>query len=133
MSPRFVPRVAAVLATTDMDPAALVLEITEGIFIRDGKRAMTVLGELKTLGVRLALDDFGTGYSSLSYLRQFPVDILKIDRTFTADLVHDEASHAVVTKVIELAHMLDLSVVTEGVETAAQRAEAATLGSEFYQ
>ncbi len=92
-----------------------------------------VLTDLKELGVLLALDDFGTGYSSLSYLKQFPVDILKIDRTFTADLIHDQASHAMVTKIIELAHMLDLSVVTEGVETAAQCAAASLLGSEFYQ
>jgi EAL domain-containing protein (putative c-di-GMP-specific phosphodiesterase class I) len=95
------------------------------------KRALVALNELKALGVLLALDDFGTGYSSLGYLKQFPVDILKIDRTFTADLVHDEASHAIV--IIELAHILDLSVVTEGVETAAQCTEGDTLGREFYQ
>jgi EAL domain-containing protein (putative c-di-GMP-specific phosphodiesterase class I) len=111
----------------------LTLEITESAFVQDPKRALVVLNELKALGVRLALDDFGTGYSSLSYLKRFPVDILKLDRTFTADLVHDQASHAIVTKTIELAHMLDLSVITEGVETAAQCAEATTLGSEYYQ
>jgi EAL domain-containing protein (putative c-di-GMP-specific phosphodiesterase class I) len=133
MAPDFVAMVADVLTSTGTNPNLLTLEITETAFIRDPKRALVVLNELKALGVLLALDDFGTGYSSLSYLKQVPVDILKIDRTFTADLVHDPASHAIVTKVIELAHMLDLSVVTEGVETAAQCAEAAMLGSEFYQ
>ena len=83
-----------------------------------------MLSDLKALGVLLALDDFGTGYSSLSFLKHFPVDSVKIDRTFTADLVHDPASHAIASKMIELAHLLDLSVVTEGVETAAQRDEA---------
>jgi diguanylate cyclase (GGDEF)-like protein len=133
MAPDFVATVVDVLRSTGTKPSLLTLEITETAFIRDPKRALVILNELKALGVLLALDDFGTGYSSLSYLKQFPVDILKIDRTFTADLVHDPASHAIVTKVIELAHMLDLSVVTEGVETAAQCAEAAILGSEFYQ
>ena len=133
MAPDFVGTVAEVLAATGTPPEQLTVEITEVAFVQDPKRALVVLTELKELGVLLALDDFGTGYSSLSYLRQFPVDILKIDRTFTADLVHDQASHAMVTKIIELAHMLDLSVVTEGVETAAQCAAASLLGSEFYQ
>jgi diguanylate cyclase (GGDEF)-like protein len=133
MAPDFVGTVADVLSATGTSPEMLTLEITESAFVQDPKRALVVLNELKALGVQLALDDFGTGYSSLSYLKMFPVDILKIDRTFTADLVHDQASHAIVTKTIELAHMLDLSVVTEGVETAAQCAEAAMLGSEYYQ
>ena len=133
MAPDFVGTVAEVLAANWTPPEQLTVEITEVAFVQDPKRALVVLTELKELGVLLALDDFGTGYSSLSYLRQFPVDILKIDRTFTADLVHDQASHAMVTKIIELAHMLDLSVVTEGVETAAQSAAASLLGSEFYQ
>ncbi len=133
MAPDFVGTVAEVLAATRTPPGRLTLEITEVAFVQDPKRALVVLTDLKELGVLLALDDFGTGYSSLSYLKQFPVDILKIDRTFTADLIHDQASHAMVTKIIELAHMLDLSVVTEGVETAAQCAAASLLGSEFYQ
>jgi EAL domain-containing protein (putative c-di-GMP-specific phosphodiesterase class I) len=133
MAPDFVHTVAEVLAATRTPPGRLTLEITEVAFVQDPRRALVVLTDLKELGVLLALDDFGTGYSSLSYLKQFPVDILKIDRTFTADLIHDQASHAMVTKIIEFAHMLDLSVVTEGVETAAQCAAASLLGSEFYQ
>jgi diguanylate cyclase (GGDEF)-like protein len=133
MAPDFVATVADVLAATGTGPDLLTLEITETVFINDPKRAGIVLSELKALGVLVALDDFGTGYSSLNYLKQFPVDIVKIDRVFTADLMRDAASHAIVTKVIELAHLLDLSVVTEGVETAAQCAEADMLGSECYQ
>ena len=86
MSPDFCATVASVLARTGMDPTALVLEITENIFIEDSERAMTVLADLKGLGVRLALDDFGTGYSSLSYLRRLPIDIVKIDQSFIADI-----------------------------------------------
>jgi EAL domain-containing protein (putative c-di-GMP-specific phosphodiesterase class I) len=133
MAPDFVGIVSEVLVATATPPGVLTLEITEAAFVEDPKRALVVLTDLKELGVLLALDDFGTGYSSLSYLKQFPVDILKIDRTFTADLLHDPASHAIVTKIIELAHMLDLAVVSEGVETAAQRAAVSLLGSEFYQ
>ncbi len=86
MSPGFCATVADVLATTGMDPAALILEMTENIFIEDSERAMTVLADLNDLGIRLALDDFGTGYSSLSYLRRLPIDIVKIDQGFIADI-----------------------------------------------
>ena len=133
MAPDFVGIVSEVLAATATPPGLLTLEITEAAFVADPKRALVVLSDLKELGVLLALDDFGTGYSSLTYLKQYPVDIVKIDRTFTADLTHDHASHAIVTKIIELAHMLDLSVVSEGVETAAQRTAVSLLGSESYQ
>jgi EAL domain-containing protein (putative c-di-GMP-specific phosphodiesterase class I) len=133
MASDFVGIVAEVLAATTTPPGQLTLDITEAAFVQDPKRALVVLTDLKELGVQLALDDFGTGYSSLTYLKQFPVDILKIDRTFTADIIHDPSSHAIVTKIIELAHLLDLSVVTEGVETAAQCDAVSMLGSEFYQ
>ena len=89
------------------------------MFVQDSERALVVLNELKRIGVKLALDDFGTGYSSLTYLRRFPIDIVKIDQTFVADLGDDPASHAIVASVIELAHMLGMTVVAEGVETAA--------------
>jgi diguanylate cyclase (GGDEF)-like protein len=133
MAPDFVATVAEVLEATGTVPHELTLEITESVFIHDPKRARVVLSDLKMLGVLIALDDFGTGYSSLSFLKHFPVDSVKIDRIFTADLVHDAASHAIASKMIELAHLLDLSVVTEGVETVAQRDEAHRMGSECYQ
>jgi diguanylate cyclase (GGDEF)-like protein len=133
MAPDFVATVAEVLEATGTVAHDLTLEITETVFIHDPKRAQIVLSDLKELGVLIALDDFGTGYSSLSFLKHFPVDSVKIDRIFTTDLVHDPASHAIASKMIELAHLLDLWVVTEGVETAAQRDEARRMGSECYQ
>jgi EAL domain-containing protein (putative c-di-GMP-specific phosphodiesterase class I) len=83
--------------------------------------------------VRLALDDFGTGYSSLNYLRQFPIDIVKIDRGFVADLDHDLASHAIVVAMVAMAHMMGMKVVAEGVETIEQHAELASLGCDCCQ
>lgn len=133
MSPDFSSTVSAVLDKTEMDPTALILEITEGILIHDGARAAKVMAELKQLGVRLALDDFGTGYSSLSYLRQFPVDILKIDQVFIATMGHDPSAAAILAAIANLAHALGLSVIAEGVETVEQRREIITLGCEFAQ
>jgi diguanylate cyclase (GGDEF)-like protein len=133
MSPDFCGSVALILLRTRMDPGALILEMTEGIFLDDAARAATVLSDLKALGVRLALDDFGTGYSSLSYLSQFPVDIVKIDQGFIARIVHDPTAAAVVESVTRLSHVLGLSVTAEGVETAEQRDSVITLGCELAQ
>jgi diguanylate cyclase (GGDEF)-like protein len=133
MAPDFCAGVAAVIAKTKMDPTGLVLEMTEGIFIRDGERAMAVLGELKAMGIRLALDDFGTGYSSLSYLRRFPVDILKIDRSFVPEIETDLTVAAIAEAITRLAHVLGLSVVAEGVETAGQRNGIVAVGCDSAQ
>jgi EAL domain-containing protein (putative c-di-GMP-specific phosphodiesterase class I) len=92
-----------------------------------------VLNDLKDVGVKLALDDFGTGYSSLGYLLRFPVDILKLDRTFIAELGHDPASHTIVSSVIRLAHDLGMSIVAEGMETADQHEELTRLGCDSCQ
>jgi diguanylate cyclase (GGDEF)-like protein len=133
ISPEFLPMVTDILRDTDTDPRLLILEITEGALVRDTQRARLVLTELKQLGVTLALDDFGTGYSSLAYLKRFPVDTVKIDQSFVADLAHNTASHAIVSKTIEMAHLLDLTVVCEGVETKAQHHVASELGADFCQ
>jgi diguanylate cyclase (GGDEF)-like protein len=117
MGPHFPTTVAAVLERTQTDPAYLILELTEGIFIRDAARAVSVLTDLKALGVRIALDDFGTGYSSLSYLRQFPVDIVKIDQTFVGSAILERDGATIVAAVTRLAHDLGLTVIAEGVET----------------
>ena len=132
-SPGFVALVADTLKTTGMAPNALVLEVTEGIFMEDGERAMTVLHELKDLGVRLALDDFGTGYSSLNYLRRFPVDIVKIDQGFVADIGRDPAAAAIVTAVTQLTHVLGMTVIAEGVETEKQREKLVLMGCDLSQ
>ncbi len=107
--------------------------MTESVFLQDSERAQVVLGELKKIGVNLALDDFGTGYSSLNYLKQFPIDIVKIDRGFVADMNDEPASHAIVSAVIELAHLLGMTVVAEGVETIEQRDQLASLGCDNCQ
>jgi diguanylate cyclase (GGDEF)-like protein len=133
MGPDFVTMVTDVLASTGTSPELLTLEITESVFIQDADRALVVLNELKRLGVLLALDDFGTGYSSLNYLQRFPVDIIKIDQGFIADLARDRTSNVIVSSVIALAHELGMAVITEGVETAEQHAQVAALGSESCQ
>src|SRR6202034_3805295 len=114
-------------------PRLIILEITEGALVRDTQRARLVLTELKQLGVSLALDDFGTGYSSLAYLKRFPVDAVKIDQSFIADLPHNTSSRAIVSKTIEMAHLLDLIVVCEGIETEAQHHVITELGSDLAQ
>ena len=107
--------VQEVLLRTAMDPAALTLEMTEGIVIDDDEeRAMTVLADLRDLGVRIALDDFGTGYASLSYLRRFPVDVLKIDRSFVAAIGYDRSAAVIVGSICQLGHLLDLEVSAKG-------------------
>jgi EAL domain-containing protein (putative c-di-GMP-specific phosphodiesterase class I) len=116
-----------------MDPTALVLEMTENIIIEDTERALTVLSDLRDLGVRLALDDFGTGYSSLSYLRRLPIHIVKIDQSFISDIGHDPEGGAIVAAVTELAHVLGLAVTAEGVETRVQRDEISAIGCELAQ
>jgi diguanylate cyclase (GGDEF)-like protein len=132
-APGFVTMVEDTLAHTRTSAEHLCLEVTEGVFVKDAKLALAVFSQLKQLGVSVALDDFGTGYSSLSYLRQFPVDIIKIDQSFIADLAEGTASYAIVSKTIELAHLLNLTVVCEGVETAEQDRQVAALTSDFCQ
>jgi diguanylate cyclase (GGDEF)-like protein/PAS domain S-box-containing protein len=109
-----------ILLETGLAPARLELEITEGVLIDDFPRAVAILRRLKLLGVRIAVDDFGTGYSSLSYLQSFPFDKIKIDRAFIANIDKNQQSAAIIRALIELGRGLDLPVVAEGVETAAQ-------------
>jgi EAL domain-containing protein (putative c-di-GMP-specific phosphodiesterase class I) len=98
----------------------VVLEITESLSMEDPAATEAILAELKALGIGLAIDDFGTGYSSLAHLRRFPVDTLKIDRSFISGLDGDRDNRAIVTAIIELGHALELSVLAEGVETEAE-------------
>ncbi|WP_139491807.1 EAL domain-containing protein [Brevibacillus dissolubilis] len=114
-----VPSIAHVLRDTGLDSKYLELEITESMTM-DVKRAIATLGELKQLGVQIAIDDFGTGYSSLSYIKNFPVDRLKIDRSFVMELLVDQSNAAIVATIIALAHNLNLQVIAEGVETEAE-------------
>jgi diguanylate cyclase (GGDEF)-like protein len=133
MSPDFAESVAGVLAGTSTQPGTVTLELTESAFIQDGQRAIIVLNQLKELGVSIALDDFGTGFSSLSLLNDFPVDIVKIDRSFITNLAADTSSYAIVSAVIGLSHALGMTVTAEGVETVEQYDELAALGCDECQ
>ena len=128
MSVGFAESVAtAVAGAGTTQPHLLTLEMTESVFIRDPERALTVLNDIKDMGVKVALDDFGTGYSSLSYLKRYPVDWLKIDQEFVSDLDTAAPSTAIIAAVVGLAHDLGMGVVGEGVETAQQRARLSEL------
>jgi EAL domain-containing protein (putative c-di-GMP-specific phosphodiesterase class I) len=118
--PRIVGTVEEILARTGLPPEYLTLEITESALMKDAASALEVLRALKELGVLLAIDDFGTGYSSLSYLQHFPLDMLKVDRSFVQELGVSRDGEEIVAAVVKLAHALGLKVVAEGVETTSQ-------------
>ena len=116
----FISSVASILKDTNLDPRWLELELTESSIMKDPEVAIEKLHELKLMGIRVAIDDFGTGYSSLNYLKRFPIDTLKIDRSFVSDICKDPHDTAIVRAIITLGHALDLTVVAEGVETQEQ-------------
>jgi len=122
-----------ILLETGLAPSRLELEITEGVFISDFSRALSVLLRLKSLGVQIAMDDFGTGYSSLSYLQAFPFDRIKIDRAFVTDLGTNNRSDSIVRAVISLGQSLDIPLLAEGVETEEQFAKLRELGCHSVQ
>lgn len=113
-------RIATILKDTGLPPACLELELTESILMREVNEAMVILDSLKNLGLSIAVDDFGTGYSSLNYLKQFPIDVLKIDRTFVDGLPEGEQDAQIARAIIAMAHSLNLAVIAEGVETHEQ-------------
>jgi len=123
-----VEHIKSTLDEAGLDPHQLCLEITESLAMEDVDRTTLVLAQLKSIGVRLAIDDFGTGYSSLSYLKRFPVDVVKIDRSFVEGLEDSRADSAIVAAVIGLADTLDMVTVAEGVETLTQLEHLRRLG-----
>ena len=131
--PRLVAEIASTLRATGVSPASLEIEITESMVMRDPERAMETMDAIKRMGVRIAIDDFGTGHSSLGYLKRFPIDRLKIDRTFVRDLPHNVDDVAITRAVIAMAHSLRMSVVAEGVEDAAQFELLRSEGCDEYQ
>jgi EAL domain-containing protein (putative c-di-GMP-specific phosphodiesterase class I) len=133
--PRFVETIEAILAESGLPGEHLTLEITETVLMKNLEAAAVMLGRLKALGIKVALDDFGTGYSSLSLLHRFPIDILKVDRSFVARLgAPGRAGKTVeVETIVNLARGLGMRVVAEGVESADQRALLEDLRCEFAQ
>ena len=132
-TPGFVDQVRQALADAGAQPGWLLLEITESLVLRDAEQVWTDLRVLRELGVRIAIDDFGTGYSSLSYLRQMPVDVLKIDKSFIDDIIASPQQRALVNAIVTLARNLDLTVVAEGIEDGAQRELLERMGCPFGQ
>jgi EAL domain-containing protein (putative c-di-GMP-specific phosphodiesterase class I) len=125
-------RVLAILGETGLSPHDLILEVTEDALVNDA-RAIPALTELRSYGIRLALDDFGTGYSSLRYLTNLPVDILKLDRCFVAELDGTREGSVVAEAVIRLSQALNLDTIAEGIETLAQATELTLLGCPLAQ
>jgi diguanylate cyclase (GGDEF)-like protein/PAS domain S-box-containing protein len=128
-----VREVARVLEETELDPDTLVMEITESMIMEDAEYNVDVVGRLKDLGVRVAVDDFGTGYSNLAYLKRFPMDMLKVDKSFVNGLGEKPEDTAIVEAVISLAHALGLRTVAEGIETTGQLERLRALGCELGQ
>jgi diguanylate cyclase (GGDEF)-like protein/PAS domain S-box-containing protein len=118
--PTFISDVAQILKDTNLDPRWLELELTESSIMKDPEQAIEKLHELKLMGIKVAVDDFGTGYSSLNYLKRFPIDTLKIDKSFVSDVCKDPHDTAIVRAIINLGHALDVTVIAEGVETKEQ-------------
>lgn len=133
VDPKIIETVREVLVDTGIEPGRLMLEITESALMSDPEEALLVLRRLKNLGVRLAVDDFGTGFSSLSYLRKFPLDALKIDKSFVEDLTTSAEDAVIVASIVNLAHALGLEVVAEGVEDENQLAALEATGCDLFQ
>ncbi len=129
VQPNFVKFIKKILKFTSIPIGCIALEITENVIFEDPIHVNTILGELKELGVKLHLDDFGTGFSSLSYLHQFPIDALKIDRSFVMKLQETEKNREIVRSVLALGDVLDIEVIAEGVETEKQLEILRQLGS----
>jgi EAL domain-containing protein (putative c-di-GMP-specific phosphodiesterase class I) len=133
LHPGHAAMVTAVLAATGLPAASLVIEVTEHVPLADADEAARRLEDLAALGVTVALDDFGTGYSSLTHLQCFPVDVLKLDRSFVTRISHDPTDGAIAAAVVALARDLGITVIAEGIETAEQFAHIRTLGIERSQ
>src|SRR5450631_3003586 len=129
----FVDEVRAALAWSGLEPRALILEITEGVLLRETAEIAARLGELKQLGVRLAIDDFGTGYSSLGYLQTLPLDVLKIDKRFVDNVASGTGNAALASAIIAIGQALGMNTVAEGIEREEQASTLRRLNCQFGQ
>ncbi len=132
-SKNLITKIIDFLEKSGLEPDSLELEITESLLLEDAESAITTLGHLKSMGLRVTIDDFGTGYSSLSYLKRFPVDCLKIDNTFIDGIISSPVDTAITVATIDMAHALGLKVIAVGVETTEQRDFLRDLGCDFAQ
>ena len=130
---RLVADIAGILAASGLAAGELELEITESTVMQNPEQAVTLMEEMRRLGVRLAMDDFGIGYSSIGHLKHFPIDSLKLDRTFVRDLPEDINDVAITRAVIAMAHTLGINVIAEGVEREAQLELLRAEGCDEYQ
>lgn len=128
-----VAEINAVLQTCDLADGTLILEITEGTMLDGSEGGMAALAALREQGARVAIDDFGTGYSNLGYLRDLPLDIIKLDRTFMEEFSPESRAEAIIAGVIVLADRLDIDVIAEGIETPAQATQLQALGCKYGQ
>jgi len=131
--PDLIERIKQILRETGLPPHLLKLEITESAVMDNAESAASMLAQLRDLGIRLSIDDFGTGYSSLSYLHRFPVDTLKIDRSFVSRMGQGDENSEIVRTIVTLASNLGMTVIAEGVETEAQHEQLSALGCEYAQ
>ena len=132
-APGFVDGVRRALDSSGLEPGALMLELTESVLLPRDERVVSDLIELKAIGVKLAIDDFGTGYSSLSYLRELPVDVVKMDKSFVDGIAVSEQRLALAQGIVQLARTLGLEVIAEGIESVAQRDLLISMGCRFGQ
>jgi EAL domain-containing protein (putative c-di-GMP-specific phosphodiesterase class I) len=132
LDPAFPDRVAAVLQARDVDPRHVVLEVTESV-LADESQVTVALRTLRSKGLRIAIDDFGTGYASLRYLHRFPVDVVKIDRSYVSGLLHEPTAKHFIGSLTQLFHGLGLTVVVEGVEHQSQSQKLTALGVDLGQ
>jgi len=122
-----------IIRNSGVERSRIKLEITENILISDPNKALSALNAFKSSGVKIAIDDFGTGYSSLNYLNRYPMDTLKIDRSFISELSKEEDKNRIVKGIISLAHILDMNIVAEGVETVEHHDWLMNHGCEYGQ
>jgi len=128
-----VPEIRRILDETGLDPTRLNLEITESVVMENYTFTSAVLTQLQGLGVQIQVDDFGVGYSSLSYLSRFPLNALKIDRSFVSNMGQDNITSKIVQAIVMMTHGLGMKVIAEGVETKSQLDQLNALGCEFVQ
>jgi len=131
--PALVEQIKTVISETGIDAASLKLELTESAVMDNAETAILMLKQIKETGVRISIDDFGTGYSSLSYLHRFPIDLLKVDRSFVSAMEENTENGEIVRTVIALAKALNLKVVAEGIESIHQFHQLRILGCEYGQ